>query len=373
MKKLVLSKEYMDKREIRKNTIFYSPKSKKSLSRIEVYPSGANRIFCMPEFISHTTLPEKKDVYYFSDGSRKRYFNYINSLNLEGYSIFFLTLTISSHLYFYLTKENLSVIRNTLLKRISNKGFDYVYKLEYTKKLLPHFHVLIYSKIEYGFKNEDHRILTARKISSAWSGIVSSYIDPACCSRCDFLRSAALEKMSYTSAELQIPENLVNLIHYFSNYTSKTKDYQNQCPEKFQGIRFWGYGKQNYPEAKEFPMEFPITQKIYEDIYRVVCMKWKEQKINKCLYPDKKKYPNKKSIKCSDCSVVSKCMLYRKNGLYHPEISQVIDRLIENKRSEKAFNEDDFYYPPDFPLKYHNQLLFFLKIEFPSEKLLTIL
>lgn len=341
----------------------------KPLSRVELYQSGANRIIRESHFggTPDPNLRKKDDIREFSPGARRRYFFYVNSLDLTSMkSIFFATFTISSHLDQFLNKEVFTNAVNSLFKKLHSQGFDFVYKVEYTlgcsrqKSLqckknciehrpektiicqyneartpIPHLHILLYSKRLYGFKNRHDRIRKAREFSAFWT---DSVLTASGLSLARFFSDDIKqidEHMSHVSCELQKPRDLIKLIYYFTDYTGKsTKEaYQNECPEKYLGTRFWGKRRKNYKNLTVSPVYIGISENIYNEIYFSVAMRWREIKEKKC---------RKAGRSCDTCNVSDKCQLYRKNGLYHPAPLAVLNELIQSGKFQKQIHEPEF-------------------------------
>ena len=363
IKTLTTQQIYFD--TLKKNTVFYS-KSGKPLSRVELYQSGANRIIRMSDMAFTDEIPErqKNDIREFSHGSRRRYFYYINSLDLSSMnSIFFLTFTISTHLHDYIDKDGIKKTYESIFNKLKILEFDFVYKIEYTlgcsyekefrsltgrtcadlcfrcpysleKTPMPHLHILIYSKNHHGFQMEADRIKKAHEFSVLWTdsvydnhnlGVARFYIDNL---------DDTYNKMCVTSCELQIPQDLKKLIFYFADYTSKNKDYQNTIPERFWGSRTWGRRSAVYKDLKKDPIYIELTQKQFDDFYRCIVIQWETDKKKKCATKKKK---------CATCKTVDTCKLYKKNGFYHAAPLAVLNGLLSSGKLQNKLTEDEFF------------------------------
>jgi len=324
-----------------RKTVWYSWKDHlipgKPLSRIEIYQSGANRI------IGESTTPkcdiipqrEENDIKEFNHNTRRRYFYYINSLDLsEMKTVWFLTLSISTNIKEYLEKDVVKSIYRSFFKKIQNSGFDFTYKIEYTLQEMPHLHILAYSKNLHGWNNDIERVKIARQISSIWTDSVFDSIDFPI----DQYFSSDIQKiyknMCTVSCELDKPDDLVRLTYYFANYTSKNKDYQNIVPEKYFGTRFWGRRRKNYGNITNPPQIIGITREIFDNIYRMIHETWKEKRKERC----KKKY----NLECRLCKNVLNCVLYKKNGFYHNNIESVISLLEKSGKLHDVYEDYRF-------------------------------
>ncbi len=333
-----LTKEYIFFKKLEKKTVFYS-KSGKPLSRIELYQSGANRIIRRSTLSFSEERPErhKDDIREFSHTTRRRYFYYVNSLDLsEMRTIFFLTFTISTHLGEYLTKAGMKAAYESIFKKLKKLEFDHVYKVEYTENEIPHLHLLIFSKNLHGFNFDHERIKKARDFSAMWTdsiydnhnlSVARFYIDDL---------DETYNKMSVTSCELQIPQDLKKLIFYFADYTSKNKDYQNIIPEKFWGTRTWGKRSSVYGKLRVDPVYIDINQEIFDYFYHCICIQWKKEKAKKCA-------AKKRSCHKCPADIKINCNLYRKNGFYHPAPLSILDKLLTSGKFQKMIYEDEFY------------------------------
>lgn len=355
---------------LEKRTVFYSS-SGKSLSRIELYQSGANRIIRKSTLPMSEIVPERSqnDIREFSHSTRRRYFYYINSLDLsEMKSSFFITFTISSNLDEYLTKDGMKSAYESIFKKLKKLEFDHVYKIEYTlgceyerefrrktgkscssncvqgekiceyhhqKKPIPHLHLLVFSKNTYGFNNDSDRIDKSRELSLLWT---DSVFDNNGISIARFYTDGLNEvynHMSQVSCQLEIPQDLKKLIFYFADYTSKNKDYQNVIPEKYWGTRTWGKRASVYGKLRRDPVYIDISQDIFDEIYRCIVLQWKKEKAKKCAA---------KRRKCHKCTGIRKesCNLYRKNGFYHPAPLLLLDGFLKTGRFQSMIYENEY-------------------------------
>lgn len=329
-----------------KNTVHYSTSSVnlgKSLSRITIYHSGANRIRRKPE----TSPPEnvlkrhKYDIISFSYPARSRYFNYSNSLPLEEYQVFILTMTITTHLHDFLTLDNFRLICKKFYRYLIKEGYDYVYKLEFTLgrtfsdsglendfKLftpMPHLHIIIYSKKKIIFSefysSDDKRF----EISRIWTDIVFDSLALRFWCDFDFAFRDDYQNMLAQSCYLEIPQDIKCKIFYLSYYFTKDKEYQNIIPEKFRGLKMWGYGRENYGDIKKETVEIDITQEIYDHIFREAQSLALKKKRSECKSENKAIYKD-----CYSCISLDRCIMYKKNGIYYKEIFELLNALKNN-------------------------------------------
>lgn len=329
-----------------KNTVHYSTSVNnlgKSLSRITIYHSGANRIRRKPE----TTPPanelkrHKYDITSFSYPARSRYFNYTNSLPLEDYQTFILTMTITSHFFDFLTLDNFRLLCKKFYRYLINEGYDYVYKLEFTLGKtysstgmenvlslytpMPHLHIIIYSKdkIEFSeFYSADHKRL---EFSKVWTDYCFDSLGIRFWADFDFAFMDDYKNMLSQSCYLEIPQDIKCKIFYLSYYFTKDKEYQNIIPEKFRGLKMWGYGRENYGDIKKETVEIDITQEIYDRIFLQAQDLALKKKRSECKFEDKNLYKD-----CYCCPRLDRCIMYKKNGIYYKEIFELLNALKNN-------------------------------------------
>ena len=251
-------------------TIFYNGDFTTPKHRIEIYNSGANRLVgSFGEVPRDTKPPKERIIHEFSTATRRRYFRYVNSLPLEGYNVNILVCTIQSDLAYYIDKEDLRKIIKNFVKKLIRMGFDYVYKLEYTAKEIPHLHILLYqNKRKIDFSSSEKRKKIYDYFSRVWTKTVFDclyyvhYID----TNLD-LKQIDIDMQNASCRLEPIKTTITQATHYFSFYTSKNKDYQNSAPQKYWGIRFWGRGNENYKLKPLDPRFIELTKSQY---FRIV-------------------------------------------------------------------------------------------------------
>ena len=324
-----------------RKTIWYSWQDHfipgKPLSRIELYQSGANRIIGQNNLPQGDIIPQRSenDIKEFNHNTRRRYFYYINSIDMSQMNtVWFATLSISTFLQDLLTKDNVKLMYKSIFKKLQNMGFDLVYKIEYTKAEMPHIHLLLYSKNHHGWNNAGERIKIARQISHIWTDSVFDSLDLPVTDYYSKDYQQCYKNMCVTSCELDKPDDLIKLIYYFANYTSKNKDYQNIIPEKFQGTRFWGRRRKNYGNLTNPPAIIPISREIFDNIYRIIHESWKENRKARC-----KKRHNRE---CKTCLIEKNCILYKKNGFYHNNINALLNTLHRSGKLYDTYEDYNF-------------------------------
>lgn len=311
--------EYNELEKLKDETVFFSEKSGRPYSRIEVYPSGANRVIKMNSSPPPSEVPIRDVITSFSDSARRRYWIYCNRLMFDKYKLnyYFVTLTFQDTLADKMTLEQFKKISKILFKRIIRAGFDYVYKLEFTKKEVPHYHLLVYGKHKVNWNNETERLIKNSYYSNLWTTIVINNIftDFDLFSYTEY--SEIIQNMRKYSVDVNIPKkDFASAIAYYSFYTTKNKDYQNLHPKKYIGLKFWGYGRENYGKKILGEVEdIPISNEQYTRLFQSVKIQYESHTKKKFIKP-------------------------YGSGFFLPELGETLCKLTDLGQYR---TEDDFY------------------------------
>lgn len=327
-------------RDFARKTVFYSRPDDitkaKSLSSIKIFKSGANRIKGKP----HEAPPQnelkrhKNDIYDFSYGARKRYFEYCSSLNFDNLYAYCLDVTLSTTFESYIDKEKWRSIVKSFFKYLIKQGFDYVYKLEFTEKEIPHLHIIIYSAKDVHHSASFNRIEISRHYSQIWSD---------CCfdrsGLCVFLGAdddllRTYKHMSVTSAFFKVPKDIKKTVYYLAYYFTKNKEYQNIIPNKYLGLKMWGYGRENYGKIKETPIEIDITREMFDLIF---------ERVKKTVEANKKKECALNNRNCKECDNFACCGMLKKNGLYSLELDKILNEFHQACYFDNMHSEGEYY------------------------------
>jgi len=404
-----LSPSDQTKESLSKDVVYYSKKGSAfdgftdglPLSRITIYTSGANRIQRTPS----TAPPEnilrrkKNDIFQFSYGARRRYFDYVNSLDFSGFFVYRYDFTISTNIEPYiitrrypktsfyqastgvegLTYEtsiisykevnDLFFIRKDLLRYLSKEGFDCVYKIEYTlgcpkdvqlryQKIYlkecnyecfncdfgkncrptPHFHLIAWRDSEIPIDRNHNWIDEAREKGSVFTRLVFARLGLWNGNNLtdDLLR--VYENMRLASVKFSVPsdeEDLRKKIFYLSFYFTKDKNYQNFIPDKYLGIKMWGYSRENYGDLRVDPTIIPITQNIYDNLLF--------QEIRNDVVESKKIRCKKRSLEnCEICSLRHCEIFNKRNGLFSVKMDDYYNQIIDNNIFSSVLSEAQF-------------------------------
>lgn len=274
--KVYQTPESIKAREILRNTLQETSKGR-PVSRIEIYPSGANRIITSNLEGDQKDPPKrhKYDIVTFSDNARRRYWQYGNTLDLLGYNTYVMVATIQNRFCEeYIFKDDLKYIMKNFFKTIIRMGYDYLYKLEYHKNETPHIHLLFYSKDKILFSNKKDQMEKSSKFSKLFTDIVFSC--PGYFNRdislfdYQFVNKVRGDMSTVSCMYLDKPVSIQKTLSYYSTYTSKNKDYQNLIPKRFLGIKMWGRGRENYGRLNLPVHDIPITRGQFDFLYTII-------------------------------------------------------------------------------------------------------
>lgn len=232
----------------------------------------------------------------FSSRSRKRLFEKMLELDIVRDGAF-LTLTFPD----WLEKEKEKYKRcfEVMRKHIEKKG-SAVWKLEFTRNEVPHYHVLI----DCDFKREDRDVIRNR-----WTKIV---VRNFACSHELKRRDIGFIRTSYDRVR-----NKAAFAFYFSYYFAGNKEYQNNLPDWFRGgSRLWGV----WGDWKKVDSScIKITKKEYEQI---------TEKITELIKAKKPSYYNKgfKYVYYGDLLVAKEIM----------EFNRIIESLIHDCKATEV-------------------------------------
>lgn len=303
-----------------RKVLYSNPKDKppKSLSRIEIYQSGASRIFRCPDSPPPDNILTRRrnDIITFSYETRKRLYRYINSLDFTGFNVVSIEFTISTFLSDFLTLENFRLTLKRLFKIIQRKGIDYVYKIEYTENRIPHLHTLFYSR-SFFWTSKDERIDFSNKMGCIFTDTLFNSLGLSSFIGIDDNLLDCYQKMCKACVHVKKPKDLIRFVHYLSYYIGKDKDYQNIQPEIYKGLKFWGYGVQNYGKINKDHTEIEITKEVFDSIYSYIAEIHHKSIASNC---------SRNKLNCSKCRKKS-CILYRKNGFFLSKPYEVLDKL----------------------------------------------
>ena len=202
----------------------------------------------------------------FSKNSRKRLLKAALAVNLDKltsnkYNLYFVTLTYQSD--FFRDVKDMKEIKkdlnrfNLYIRRKFSKTIPfYIWRLEFTKKGVPHFHLLLPSC--YDFKT------LKRIISKLWVDCITANVD---------YDANIIERMykAATNIKLVKLESTKRLVTYLSKYMSKIDDTlgNSNFNSDFIG-RFWGiYNRECY---KEFCLNilFSVKRNTFYRIRRIL-------------------------------------------------------------------------------------------------------
>ena len=188
----------------------------------------------------------------FSKNSRKRLLKAALAVNLDKltsnkYNLYFVTLTYQSD--FFRDVKDMKEIKkdlnrfNLYIRRKFSKTIPfYIWRLEFTKKGVPHFHLLLPSC--YDFKT------LKRIISKLWVDCITANVD---------YDANVIEKMYKAATNIKsvgLKENAKKLITYLNKYMAKIDN--TSVNSDFIG-RLWGvYNKERY---KEFCLNILLSVK----------------------------------------------------------------------------------------------------------------
>lgn len=182
-----------------------------------------------PGIVADRKPPVRGEVSVFSDKSRRRLAFTVANTDAKFSSM--LTLTYQSDLAPRNGKE-IKRHLNAFLSFWRNRhpGVDYVWFMEFTKKGIPHFHVLISTEVpEPRMKMKSGSVQNlemTRELSGRWASITGN-------------PGSAMDRASVAFETIRNPDGAAR---YVNKYAYKTD--QKECPEGFRDCgRFWGASK----------------------------------------------------------------------------------------------------------------------------------
>lgn len=156
----------------------------------------------------------------FSRKSRSRLMRFITST--ENYEYIY-TLTFPD--WVKIDNDKMHKVKRALEKKFQSLNIDYIYKLEFTKKKVPHIHYILYNS-----KNKHQ--------------IIKNYVINKIIKYFNIDDEKKIDKIKRFQSDDRVFQKIRNLdmVLYYCFYFSKSKEYQNDIPEGYK-IRFWGYSK----------------------------------------------------------------------------------------------------------------------------------
>lgn len=199
--------------------------------------------------------PERKPVAEFTPSSRRRLRNLLYRLSwwsVPG-EVVFVTLTYSTECVPSGpdSKRHLDNFRRSLVREFP--GAQVVWKREFTKKGVPHFHLLVQAKPGADYLPGD--LIRLRHLMAAW-----------------WFR--ATDKERELRVQVKPVRSAPGMIRYFADYMSKKaggeKDYQETVPEGHWSGRFWGVwgSPELLPELHK-----NLEERVYAVVWNLVYLK----------------------------------------------------------------------------------------------------
>ena len=222
------------------------------------------------------TVPNKREIVRFSSSSRRNLIFKINTLNFDyitesGLNMFFVTLTYQTDFFFHYkdlkaVKDDLKVFVLYLQRYFSSSKLTFIWKLEFTRKCVPHFHLFLItdlskSELIYG-------------VSRFWSEAITRNVDVDVFEKMKFARVGTQVKSVSSSSRV---------FSYLTKYISK----ESYADYGWVG-RFWGIYNRAF--FKSLTYTFTLTFRSYEHYFRFrrVCKKYLLSRYRK-IYEYKKR------------------------------------------------------------------------------------
>lgn len=199
--------------------------------------------------------PERKPVAEFTPSSRRRLRNLLYRLPWWSASgeVVFVTLTYSTDAVpsGRDSKRHLDNFRRSLVREFPSA--EVVWKREFTKKGVPHFHLLVRAKPGAEYRPAD--LIRVRHLMAEW-----------------WFRATGRERP--LRVQVKGVRSAPGMIRYFADYMSKKpggeKDYQEVVPEGHWSGRFWGV----WGEPELLPeLSVSLDERVYSVIWNLVYLK----------------------------------------------------------------------------------------------------
>lgn len=185
---------------------------------------------------------KRGSIYQWTEKSRKRLLEKLLLIDLSKQYLYVALFTYSTAFKKHLTPKLIKKHRNKLLiyinRKYKNTGF--VWKLEFTKKQMPHLHILITSPSPINIESfrDDCARIWFELLYDDFKGVLGD--------------SSGYWQHIYNFANNEKnfqPMKSKGIISYFADYMTKykNKEYQNQLPVYLRtekdSLRFWGVSK----------------------------------------------------------------------------------------------------------------------------------
>ena len=230
------------------------------------------------------TVPNKREIVMFSSSSRRNLIFKINTLNFDyisrsGLNMYFVTLTYQTDFFFNFkdlkaVKDDLKVFVLYLQRYYSSSNITFIWKLEFTKKRVPHFHLFLITDLSksdliYG-------------VSRFWSEAITRNIDVDIFEKLKFARVGTQVKSVYTSSRV---------FSYLTKYISK----DSYADYGWVG-RFWGIYNRAF--FRSLTYTFTLFFHSYDHYFRFkrACKKYLLSRYKK-MYEYKKQFDPSLSFK----------------------------------------------------------------------------
>jgi len=200
------------------------------------FGSSAFRVYSRnSKYSSFKTYSNRRSITSFSHSARKNMLFRLQLINQEylynmGYSAFFITLTYHpsyfSRISVFDTKQHLELLHHRLEYTFGKNSFFFFYKLEFTRRQVPHYHLFLVFNSSISWDR------MVSYISTTWHSILTNYISVSFSLSNRILRAG-------TNVRIVDLSRKDMLFAYINKEVSKTVQTNNiKCsPGRFWGIK----------------------------------------------------------------------------------------------------------------------------------------
>lgn len=207
------------------------------------------------------------------------------SITPDGFEFYFATLTLQNNPRVNITLDTYKKARKRIVEKLSRYYIDVVAKTEFHKSGIPHLHLIlilqgddnrIYEKIiKYNpnikINEDENKIdLLRNLVRELWIDCINLYM-------CNFDNPLNIAHyIAHVSActNIESIKDYKKAVYYISRYTTKDKEYQNEIPIRFVGLRFTSKSFRNF--GKKLFSEKIVVYKISDRLFDLLRLETQE-------------------------------------------------------------------------------------------------